>query len=145
MTFKVSMPNTAKMHHVLYVPKLASNLFSVRAAAEKGNMVKFGHTRCWIRDVKGKLCGMGTHVDKLYQLDCETIVPECTVEPECASVALDKMHAADLWHQRLGHLSEQRLKEVSNKNLVTGCNITKSTNISFCESCVEGKMSRKPF
>ena len=50
MEFKVSQPRKSVMHRVMYVPKLARNLFSVRAATTRGNMVKFGHSRCWIRD-----------------------------------------------------------------------------------------------
>ena len=48
MEFKVSQPRKSVMHRVMYVPKLARNLFSVRAATTRGNMVKFGHSRCWI-------------------------------------------------------------------------------------------------
>ncbi len=44
MYFKVSEPKRCMMHQVLYVPKLACNLFSVRAAASKGNWVKFGRS-----------------------------------------------------------------------------------------------------
>ena len=43
------------MHDALYVLKLACKLFSVRAAAAKGNTVKFGNTSCWIHDRNGKL------------------------------------------------------------------------------------------
>ena len=93
MLFKVSEPKKSVMYEVLYVPKLACNLFSVRAAASKG---KFGKVRCWIRDSKGILRGMGSLMDKLYQLDCESIIHEQ------ASVASD-IGSADLWHQRLGH------------------------------------------
>ena len=39
MLFKVSDSKRAVMYDVLYVPKLACNLFSVRAAAWKGNVV----------------------------------------------------------------------------------------------------------
>ena len=48
MLFKVREPKRSVLHHVLCVPKLASNLFSVRASAGKGNTVKFGHSKCWI-------------------------------------------------------------------------------------------------
>ena len=41
----------------------------------KGNF-KFGHTRCWIRNYSGKLCSMETIVDKLYQLNYDTISSE---------------------------------------------------------------------
>ena len=39
--FKVSNSKRAVMYDVLHVPKLACNLFSVRAAAKRGNTVKF--------------------------------------------------------------------------------------------------------
>ncbi len=57
--------------NVLYVPELTRNLFSVRAATSNGNSVRFGESKCWIRNAKGKLCGMGTLMGKLYQLDSE--------------------------------------------------------------------------
>ena len=41
MLFNVSDPKKATVCQVLYVPKLAYNLFSVRAAAAKGNCIKF--------------------------------------------------------------------------------------------------------
>ena len=70
MVFKTSEPKHVTMYNVMYVPKLACNLFSVRAAATKGNTVKFGETKCWIRSKCGTLMGMGTLVNKLYYLDC---------------------------------------------------------------------------
>ena len=76
MVFNVSDPKRAVVHQVLYVPKLACNLFSVRAAAAKGNSVKFSHSKCWIRDRNGKLRGMGSLVDKIYHLNCEPATKE---------------------------------------------------------------------
>ena len=69
MLFKVSDSERAVMYDVLYVPKLACNLFLVRAAARKGNVVKFGRSKCWIRDQSGILYGMGSLAVKLYELD----------------------------------------------------------------------------
>jgi len=71
MQFKGSQPKRCVIYQVLYVPDLACNLFSVGVAASKGNDVKFGCTRCWIRDSKGSLYGTGSLIDKLYKLDCE--------------------------------------------------------------------------
>ena len=47
MVFKVSDPKRAVVHKVLYVPKLACNLFSVRGAVAMGNTVK--GTDCLMR------------------------------------------------------------------------------------------------
>jgi hypothetical protein len=76
MEFRVSEPKYSVMYQVLHVPKLACNLFSVRAAAAKGNFVKFGQSRCWIRDSSGRLRGMGSLINKLYMLDCKATPSE---------------------------------------------------------------------
>ena len=44
MQFKVSDPKRCVMYGVLYIPKLACNLFSLRVAASKGNVVRFAST-----------------------------------------------------------------------------------------------------
>lgn len=132
MMFGVSKLKGSVMYKVLYMPKLACNLFSVRAATTKGNIVKFGSTRCWIRSSGGSLCVMGSLVGKLYQLDCEPIIQEQV------SVASQKgSSAVDLWHQRLGHMSGQRLKEMASKEMVTGVQIPRSAEFLFCEGCIE--------
>lgn len=139
MLFKVSDHKKAVLYNVLYVPNLTCNLFSVKAAVSKGNFVKFGPTKCWIRNSKGNLCAMGSLADKLYQLDCEVI------SRERATVVSEQRCDMDLWHQRLGHLNGQRLKEIVQKELVTGIKVSKTATLPFCEGCVEGKMHRKPF
>lgn len=139
MLFEGSESKKSVMYQVLYVPKLACSLFSVRAAASRGNVVRFGDKKCWIQDSNDILRGVGSLVDKLYQLDCEA-VPQ-----EHASVVSETRGRTNLWHQRLGHLSEQPLREMAHKELVKGLQIQKSDELSFCEGCVEGKMNRKPF
>ena len=139
MQFKVSNPKRARMHKVLYVPKLACNLFSVRAAAQQGNLVKFGFSKCWIRNREGGLLGMGSLNGSLYHLDCEPILPVA----EQASAACEQ--SADLWHQRLGHVNAKYLSDLYQKEMVTGMKLPKETQLSFCEGCVKGKMHRQPF
>ena len=140
MLFNVSKPKRATMYRVLYVPKLACNLFSVRAASSMGKLVKFGHSRCWVRDKDGKLCGMGRMVDKLYQLDCEVI------HSETATLATKSCESPlDIWHYRLGHANEQTIKDMAHKQLVTGIILPKQAQLSFCEGCITGKMTRLPY
>ena len=102
MIFKVSDSKRAVLTHVLHVPKLACNLFSVRAAVSRGNVVQFGMSRCWIRDGSRKLLGMGSLVGSLYQLDCRP----ASMEQACA--VSDHQTQLDLWHHRLGHLNEHQ-------------------------------------
>ena len=83
------------------MPKLTCNLFSVRAVVAKGNAVEFGPNSNCIWDENGKLRGMGSLADKLYQLDCEV------VSTGYASVAQSRN---DLWHKCIGHVHKSRLK-----------------------------------
>ena len=80
-------------------------------------------------------------MDKLYYLKCESVTQESITIATGSKVE----NKVDLWYQRLGHLNEVQLKEMVSQDLVKGVNIPKSTRISFCEKCVEGKMSKKPF
>ncbi len=96
MLFQVSQPKINVMYGVLYVPKLACNLFSVKAATATGNTVNFGQGKCWIRDRHGNLRGVGLIKDKVYELKCECVV--C----EHAFVLSEGEKCLDLWHQRLG-------------------------------------------
>jgi hypothetical protein len=39
----------------------------------------------------------------------------------------------NLWHARLGHMSEHGLTELIKKELLVGCNMSK---LKFCEHCI---------
>lgn len=119
------------LHEVLHVPQLATNLFSVRSATERGRIIQFGHTRCWIKDKRGKVKAMGTLRDKLFHLDCDSFINES------AAVAMD------IWHQRLAHLNETTLKKLHNGDSVKGINIS-TTELPFCVGCAEGKPTKQP-
>ena len=138
MVFGVSNPKEYVICQMLYVPKLTCNLISVRAAAIKGKYIRFGHSKCWIRDNSGNLCGMGSLIDNLYHLDCKP------VPMELASIGSRQHNDLDLWHQRLGHISGSKLKEFAHKGVLEGLKIPLTKELSFCEGCVEGKMFRKP-
>ena len=72
-------------------------------------------------------------------MDCRT------VPPEKVSIANAGNHDIDLWHWRLGHVNNQQLKQLTLQDMARGVKFPKTSNVSFCESCVEGKMHRKPF
>ena len=98
--------------------------------------MEFGRNHCRITDASGKLRAKGSLVDKLYKLDCEEVPNGQT------SVA--STGSSDLWHQRLGHVHEQRLNKCIERRPVQGINVKQATELSFCEGCLAGKMHRKP-
>ena len=123
MLFKVSEPKLSVVHRVLYVPKLACTLFSLRATLSSSVT---------------QSAGFETEMESC-QLDCEPTLMENSL------VVLEQTNDTDLWHQRLGRLNVQQIKQIIQKELVTGVKISKVVKLSFCEGCVEGKMHRKPF
>ena len=129
---------TREMQHVLYVPDLTTSLFSVRAVTRKGYRVFFEDEECRIETKQGKLLGKGIVDGKLFKLDC---IPSVS---QTATIADDSVTDVDLWHQRLGHVSEQTLKKIAQEELMTGVKIPKSQTMSFCEGCVKGKATKLP-
>jgi hypothetical protein len=49
---------------------------------------------------------------------------------------------ANLWHARLGHMSEHGMVGLIKREMLDGCNMTK---LEFCEHCVFGKHERVKF
>ncbi|KAK4406429.1 Retrovirus-related Pol polyprotein from transposon TNT 1-94 [Sesamum angolense] len=59
-----------------------------------------------------------------------------------AEAKLDNLENAQIWHARLGHISQDGMKRlVDSKSL----EIYNLDNLPACESCLKGKMTRKPF
>lgn len=61
---------------------------------------------------------------------------------KCAMIASGDKETR-LWHLRYWHLNINGLKLLSQKEMVFG--LPKLENLNFCESCVYGKKSKKPF
>ena len=128
------------MTKVLYVPKLAANLFSARAAAMKEKVVQFGHTLCCIKDSQGKVVARGRLVGNMYRLDCRVERQEKQV-----SVAERSSDKLNLWHQRMAHLNAGQMKTMVSREMVTGTDMPRTGKLDFCEACAEGKSHRAPF
>jgi hypothetical protein len=109
------------MTKVLYLPKLAANLFSARAAAMKEKVVQFGHTLCCIKDSQGKVVARGRLVGNMYRLDCRVERQEKQV-----SVAERSSDKLNLWHQRMAHLNAGQMKTMVSREMVTGTDMPRT-------------------
>lgn len=126
--------NSITVKEVLLVPGLQCNLLSIR----KLDMNKFTVN---FEDGKGVICkgsavvAIAYRKDKLYKLDfCEEIgnANVCTVSED-----------AELWHKRLGHISNNGLKKAL--IITDGIKIDKEDKVSkLCQYCVEGKQTKLP-
>nr|KYP43446.1 Retrovirus-related Pol polyprotein from transposon TNT 1-94 [Cajanus cajan] len=61
---------------------------------------------------------------------------------EVNSVSDDVGHSSTLWHQRLGHMNEKRMKILVSKGKIPEL---KEVEVGFCELCVFGKQKRVTF
>uniref|UniRef100_A0A1X7UQ86 GAG-pre-integrase domain-containing protein n=1 Tax=Amphimedon queenslandica TaxID=400682 RepID=A0A1X7UQ86_AMPQE len=127
------------MHNVLYLPKLSSNLFSVRESASNGNSTFFG-SNCWIRNRRKQLIGVGLPVGKLYRLDCT--IQKSNKQSAFTSNEKSGSTSIDVWHRWLAHVNIRQLQELCSS--ADEINISSRGDRSFCEACIEGKMHRLP-
>jgi hypothetical protein len=74
----------------------------------------------------------------LYRLRGTTITGDAAVIFNSSS----NSDATDLWHKRLGHMSEQGLHELCKRGLLDEHSISR---LKFCEHCVFGKHKRVLF
>ncbi|KAL0426868.1 UNVERIFIED_CONTAM: Retrovirus-related Pol polyprotein from transposon TNT 1-94 [Sesamum latifolium] len=122
---------------VLYVPNLSHNLLSVGQLIQKDYSVYFDDGRCKILDKKRNIVIANVEMrNKIFPLTM----------PLANEHAL-KVNDAELytlWHLQYGHLHNQALNLLKEKNMVKGLpSIKKSATI--CEGCIYGKMHKLPF
>ena len=129
-----------KLHGVLYVPRLSYNLLSVSVATERGKTVSFEKDGCQVLD-EGKLVAVANKIGELYYLNCRASrVNSNTAESQGSGESKE-----DKWHRRFGHLGVRSLQTLSKEKLVSGFDYDSSSEISFCQACVEGKLHKSQF
>jgi len=86
------------------------------------------------------LIATGHRIKHLWYIDSVS----CMSDEACAKLKV----TLPLWHQRLGHVNEKRLKTAIKKRLIVGVDVDKHDTdvaIPFCEACVQSKQTHKPF
>jgi hypothetical protein len=117
------------------------NLLSVACLDNKGCTVQFGGGFCVIKDEMGSTLATGSLQAKQYLLDVAVV--DDAAFPADARPEDSLLHT---WHRRLGHINVGSLKKLRS-GLATGMNFkhTGKEASFFCEPCVKGKSTRKPF
>jgi hypothetical protein len=119
------------LHNVLCVPTFHFNLISVRTLCRTLHcLIIFSSDFCFIQDLRSMtMIGLGTERDGLYYFT--------NMRPSRCQVAKS---TSQLWHRRLGHLSNKVLSYLSN-NVSEIC----SSNSEQCLVCPLAKQTRIPF
>lgn len=140
---------------VTYVPGIAANLLSVNKMTEKGYVLIFDNKKCKAFR-KDNVVTNGTHIfsasntDGIYKLDQHQLSPAfaCSDNPVVGRcVKPDQVQSSDnsinLWHKRLGHLSNKGLILLRN-GLADGIHFNE-TSLPPCIPCIEGKQINLSF
>ena len=124
---------------VFYVPDLRTNLLSVARATDHGFEVKFCKDGAVVVDKDGHVTLRAERRGNLYYV-IKSGNHVNMVEKQSVSKS-----EINIWHEKLGHLNEQDLKLMANRELVYGLNIKSDAKLSECEVCMREKLTRLPF
>lgn len=130
---------TRTLKEVKHIPSMPRNLISLSTMDCDG--YKYTGERRLLKVSRGSLIHMIGDMNsaKLYVLRGSTF-------PSFAAVVTpndsDDCAKTNMWHMRLGHMSEHGMAELVKRELIDGCNLSK---LEFCEHCVYGKHKRVKF
>jgi len=130
---------SAMLKEVLYVPDLKKNLFSIGQAANNGLTIMYYNNQCKM-SLNNKILIKGIRDNsKLYKL---------FIEVRTESQANVTYANLGVWHQRLCHVNLDTVKQMIENGMIGSSkeNLTDMKNEKFfCEACIYGKQTRKPF
>src|ERR1700678_160214 len=129
-----STPITLK--NVLYSPHMAFTLISVSCVTRAGFSLFIKGGNCVICSPTSKIVGTIPEIRGLYRIANTSV--------HTANVAIKQISINEL-HRRMGHVNHDDLRQMVEKQMVTGINLDMSSKPDFCETCVKAKAPRKPF
>ncbi|GJZ85112.1 retrotransposon protein, putative, ty1-copia subclass [Tanacetum coccineum] len=124
------------LNNVRYIPELKRNLISLGTLEKEGYTVKMQSGK--IKVINGsRVILSGIRRDNcVYSLDGHAMAGELNASVE------EKDSLAQVWHKRLGHISEAGLQVLEKQGLFGKESLGK---LDFCENCVLGKSHRVRF
>ncbi|CAL1380337.1 unnamed protein product [Linum trigynum] len=118
---------------VRHVPEMCLNLISVDKLDEEGYCNTF-HNGQWKLTRGSLVLAKGKKLSKLY-------VTEAKISPEIVNSA-ENGDTIELWHKRLGHMSEKSMAKLAKKKVIIGLD---HVHLKKCFDCLVGKQNRVAF
>lgn len=134
MSGNVTVSPSLTLHNVLYIPNLHVNLISIAKLVNTNNCsIHFTADTCQIMQNLSKAMIGTTRLQRgLYVLDSA---------PQPSTYNSITNHTCNLWHYRLGHISDIGLNTFAKLFPFIPC----TKNNKPCESCLFGKHKKFPF
>ncbi|CAN1852203.1 Retrovirus-related Pol polyprotein from transposon TNT 1-94 [Linum perenne] len=141
----VKLPIGPILHNVLLIPDFQFNLISIsKLTHDLPVSLTFSSNQCELQDlITNKTIGLASELKGLYHLHNlhkPNTKPISTPSHQVAASINLQHHDINLWHWRLGHPSNDRLKllELCNNDIV-------NEKVLHCEVCHLAKQKRLPF
>jgi len=131
----LTLPSRVISIEGLFVPRLQASLLSVSQLSITYR-ITFKNSVCFLEDCRLALLADGVYRFVPHKAKT-TLVNAITLPVQANSACLPSI---DLWHQRLGHLSNQTLMMLLPQLAYSG---TTSTGSLLCDICIKAKHQRK--
>jgi hypothetical protein len=142
---------------VLYAPRMACSLISIRQLADHGFGTEFDRDGAKVRDADGQIKVEAKIEDGLYKLQGHAahdhhvhigrVVKEDVAGQIAKAISIQKSAASlHLWHCHLGHISANDVHHMVQKGMVDGMEIIPQATEGFgvCKACLQGKQNHEP-
>ena len=123
------------------VPSIIRNLISLSKIDIVGQYFKLGNG-CFSLFKCTCMIGFGTLYDDLYKLNLDNLYAETLMtlhhNVDTKHSLVDKSFAY-LWHQRLGHISKERMQILVKNEILPNLDFT---DMNVCVDCIKGKQTK---
>ena len=134
---------TSKLQPVYYAPEISYQLFSIGSLLQKGYCLKGDKAQISITKPSGDtVLEFHPHTldPNIYWLNVKIVKDQKSL----SNIALSA-HGYDLWHEQLGHPSQEVLCQVSRNTSGMPSNVSIPKEIPVCRGCSQGKMTSSSF
>lgn len=121
------------LHNVKHVPDMRLNLISTGLLDDDGYYNNFGNG-LWKLTRGSLIVARGKKVSKLY-------IAHPKISNGMVNV-VENVDMVDLWHKRLGHMSEKGMSLLYKKNVLSG---VRDIHLKKCFHCLAGKQNKVSF
>ncbi|QRV82479.1 integrase core domain protein [Ceratobasidium sp. AG-Ba] len=149
---------TITLKDVAHVPSCPTNLISLSLVTDNGLGVQMSAKNLQILSPDGNTIAVGEKLTdrikgNLWQLICDAVKPSKRIQSEIKKdqneMVLTKVsgHTWYDWHRILGHIGAQALQKIQTMGAIIGMEVSEGKEgLDFqCESCIQAKMSVRPF
>ena len=134
---------TSKLQPIYYAPEISYRLFSVRSLLQKGYCLKGDKAQISITKPSGNTVlefHPPTSDPNIYWLNVKIVKDQKSL----SNLALSA-HGYNLWHEQLGHPSQEALCQVSRNTSGMPSNFSIPKEVPICRGCSQGKMTSSSF